>query len=522
MAQRLLLFFCLLLFLAPLGFAFDRDICFNKTKTLLSNLSLPQTSPFFFRDNFNGPLYNGPDNMTLTLQGCNALCGPKQTWYTDIGPRLTIWLIPILLLLANVELSPLDKRRSLAILHLIGDPIDSIWSLLHKLDAWDRCCELAARHHDACPSCQRVIAQVFAGYEEVQGPRIRSERDYDALLQQRGLDTNFNEWRRAAVRLADGRTDELGRTLLAFLLYVLQLIAAFVPAVGGSPPGPPGGRIATGVLLSWLVSVIFLSNIVGNLPSRRTAYDVLADLVASAGNETLFNVPHRRSVFLPTFSTLARACSTDYFQALGWSGAIYMYRPWKLRYIPSPQHYHLHTLLLCMLGVIPVLCGFIGGFLILWYQLPTGFNCRHIWLLGVALLWCGSTFFTWLTHQVKLATGTYHWRLTLIKDAFVAVPSFLAMFLSGAGLFNSCWCWSGPFQYPEVKVKSVFTAAQCTNVSQGGAHTAARNSVPRKRRVCLSYNRRRDIVVGVGCSRGDEVCGCSDGAKRVVARSGNA
>lgn len=176
----------LLFFVAvPFGLAFSRVGCQEKVLSLLGNQSISPDSPFFFRDSFQSPPYNGADNLTLNLPGCIALCGPQQTWYTDIGPRLTIWLIPILLLLVNVEPSPVDKYNFQAILHLLGDPIDSIWSLLHKLDAWDRCSALAARCDDICPSCQRVIASLFAGHEEVQGLRIKSERCLEALLEQR-------------------------------------------------------------------------------------------------------------------------------------------------------------------------------------------------------------------------------------------------------------------------------------------------------------------------------------------------
>ena len=432
----------------PFTLAFDRDSCFTNAKWQLGNGTVSANSPFFFRDTNTTPPYNGPDNMTLTLDGCNYFCGPQQTWYTDIGPRLTIWLIPVLLLLANVELSPLDKRRFFAIIHLVGDPIDSIWSLLHKLDAWDRCVVLAEKYHEnACSSCQRVVATVFAGYEEVQGPRIASERDFEALLEKHDISTQFYEWRHAAVRLADGRNDELGRTGLAFLLYLLQVIATFVPAIGGVPPGPPGGRIATSVLLSWLVPVIFLSNTVGNLPSCRTAFDVMADFGVKTSEDTMY-ILHRRSVFLPTVSSLRRTCSADYFEALAWSGAIYTYSPWKMRFVPSRPQHNLRLLLLCSLAIMPVLFGFIGGFLILWYQLPTGPNCRHVWLIGVTLLWSISAWITGITYSPRFATGLYHWRLTLIKDAFIAIVSLLVMFLSGVGLFNFCWCWSGPFQYP--------------------------------------------------------------------------
>jgi hypothetical protein len=439
------LFFILLTL--PTASAFDRDSCFKKAQDLLSNYSISATGHLFFRDTFDSPPYNGVENMTLTLNGCNELCGSKQTWYTDIGPRMTVWLIPILLLIANVELSPLDKRRFLAVLHLLGDPIDSFWSLLHKLDAWDRCAAFAARRSNACPSCQRVIASVFAGYEEVQGPRIQCEHCFEELIQQRSLATHFNEWRRAAVRLADGRTNEIGRTAFALLLYIFQLVAAFVPNIGGAGPGPPGGRIATAVLLSWLVPATLLSSAVGNLTSRRTAYDIMADLTANTGEDT-FQIGDQRSVFLPSFPSVAQASATEYFRALGWSGGIYTYRPWKLHYITSTHHRRLHTIMLASLAAAPVLIGLIGGVLILWHQLPVGINCRHVWLVGVALLWNISAFVTVLSHGLGLATGKYHWRLTVAKDAAVAIPSFLTMFLSAVGAFNSCYCWSGPFQYP--------------------------------------------------------------------------
>lgn len=430
----------------PLVSAFDRSGCRERALNLLSNQSLSSTSHFFFRDSFQSPPYNGPDNITLSRIGCNAICGPEQTWYKDIGPRLTVWLIPILLLLANVELSPVDKHNFLAILHLLGDPIDSNWSLLHKLDAWDRCSTLAARYDDICPSCQRVIASIFAAHEEVQGPRIKSERYFEALLEQRSQATHFNEWRRAAVRLADSRTTAFGRTVFAFLLYVFQLICAFVPEVGGGSFSPPGGRIATSVLLSWLVPAILIINAIGNLSSRRTAYDILADLAMDTRDDTL-HVIEECSDFLPTFPSIARACSTEYCHALSWSGAIYTYRPWKLCYVTFTRHRHRYTLLLATLAAAPVLVGLVGGVLILWYQIPVGLNCRHIWLVSVAVLWIVSASITSMTHHYGLATGKYHWRFILIKDACVAVPSLAIMILSVIGLFNFCWCWSGPFQY---------------------------------------------------------------------------
>lgn len=440
----------LLLILVNAAFAFDRDVCLKTAQYMLGNRTLDANSSYFYRDRTGGFPYNGNDNMTLTLEGCDALCGSKQTWYTDIGPRLSIWLFPILLLLGNVELSPLDRGKYSAVLHLLGDPIDSLWSLLHKFEVWQQCATLTARHYPLlCPKCQRVAASVLAVHEEVFGPRFDAEECLQMLKQEHDISKEFNEWRRAAVRLADGRTNEITRTILAIILYFFQLVAAFVPKVGGTAPGPPGGRIATGVLLSWLVPVVLLSNVAGNLTSHRTAHDILVDFAAKTG-ASQYEIVDQHSALLPQSYRFGRTLVTDHSQSLNWSGSYYTYRPWKSwnrrRRNPLPTRRSL----LLSLATSSVFFGFVGAMLVLWYQLPPGLNCRHVWVLGVTLFWCLSTVFTSTTNKPTLATGLYHWRLTLFKDAWVAFPSLTIIFLSAVGLFNFCWCWSGPFQYAGV------------------------------------------------------------------------
>lgn len=430
--------------------AFDRDVCLQSAQWMLGNGTLTPDSPFFYRDKPNSPPYIDASNMTLTLAGCNAICGPKQTWYLDVGPRLNAWVIPVLLLLINVEVSPFGKRNFLEFLHLLGDPIDSLWSLLHKIDAWDRCYAHAARYYQLCPSCRLIVATIFGGHEEVQGPRITSERNsLDALASQYRLVSHFDEWRRTAVHLAGSRTDELIRTVLALILYLYQLVSNFVPSVGGVPSSPPGSRIATGVLLSCFVPTIVLTNAVGAFASRRTAYDAIATLAIRTDGHAM-QVARRRSFFLSGLPILAQESTSKYFDALAWSGGIYMYRPWKFRYITGTRSSSVHTILYGLLAATPVLIGFLGGSLLLWWQTPRGFNCRHIWLITVSLSWIASAIITQASYNLSFAMGKYHWRFILVKDACVALPSFLMFFLSTSGLFNSCWCWSGPWEYPGV------------------------------------------------------------------------
>lgn len=453
MVQRAALIRALLLIVAPIvaatnisndNIGFDRKECYSRTLAYIDGKSLAWDDEVFFRDDAGQPLFHA-ENLTLTLPGCMKLCGPKQGWYWDIGSRLSIWLIPILLLLSNVELSPLDKRRFTAIIHLLGDPIDSIWSLVDKIDAWGRCYRITERYDGMCDHCKRIVATVLAGFEEIEGPRIKSEPYFDNLLNKPRLVAQFHEWRKTAIELADSRTDEFYRTCLAILLYMFQLIASFVKEVGGGSGNTvPGGRIATGVFLSWLMATVLLSNTIGGFPSRRTCYDVISRFAVRTGRP--FYISHSESVLLPGFPSLASASSTDFFQSLGWSGAIYTFRPWKLQNVGSERRWPT-TVLIALLSVSPICIGMTGGFFILWFSLPIGLTCRHTWLLGIFFIWFVSAFITWITYSPKFATGKYHWHFILGKDCVVAASSITVLFLSACGLFNSCYCFSGSFYY---------------------------------------------------------------------------
>ena len=405
---------------------FNRVDCYTRTLDLIHNGSLLSNDEVFFRDN-DGQAMSSPDTLTLTLPGCQQLCG-RRAWYWDIGPRLSTWLIPILLLLGNIELSPLGKRRFMALIHLLGDPMDSMWSLLHKIDAWDHCYVLAKGHSGFSNDRRRVIATVFAGFEEIYGPSITSVECFDSIATRSGVgqEEKFREWRRTALELADSRTDEFLRSRLAILLYFYQVIAGFVKEVGGGNTSPPGGRIGTAMFISWLVTAVLLSNAIGGFTSRRTCFDILSRFNERTNNR--FRMP------------------PSYFESQSWSGAIYTFRPWKTRYITGETG-RVRTALLLLLAVLPIWAGMTGGFIIIWYTLPNGFNCRHFWLIGIFVTWHLSAVLTWLSYTPKFTTGKYHWHFILVKDAAIAIPSIVVIFLSSCGLFNSCFCWSGFFYY---------------------------------------------------------------------------
>lgn len=414
---------------------FNLKTCYRRTLDYLHNGTLDRDSDVFFRDD-SGRVMSEDEDITLTLPGCWALCGEKRAWYWDVGPRLTTWVIPILLLISNVELSPLDKRRFFAIIHLIGDPIDSFWSLVHKIDAWDQCYTLAAQYATSPDRRRRVIATVFAGFEEIKGPDVTSDY-FKTVVDEAGLnkDAKYRHWRLAAVELADSRSDEILRTTLAINLYFYQVIANFVKEVGGSQSSSPGGRIGTAMFISWLVPLVLLSNSIGGFTSRRSAPNVLIRFAEHTGLPLDFLLRNSTRRGRPPLET-------DYFQSLGWSGAIYTFRTWKTGYLTGKSDRWRTALIFCI-SIAPICIGMTGAFVIIWHTLPVGLACRHFWVLAVFILYFISASITFFSHSKNFATGIYHWHFVLWKDGLIGITSLLMIFLSSSGLFNSCFCFSG-------------------------------------------------------------------------------
>jgi hypothetical protein len=296
---------------------FDRDQCRAEIIAQQSEPGFTKNTPEYFLK-VGDHLSNGENNMTVTLAGCYEFCGPGS-FYWDALPRITTWILPIVLLLSNIELSPIDKKRFMSITHAIGDPIDTMWSLIHKIYIWHRLYAIAwgkcqPRKEDtqqqtlfqaspkptscspiqtSTPPLQRtredrakIIATVLSGFEEISGAKIESEDYYYMILHELGQigEANedpdiFEEWCRTARAQGDARTNEFLRTCLAIVVYIIGLIAAFIPAVGGGNTSPPGGRIGSALFLSWLVPLSLLSNIVGNFTSSRSCLDITRSFV---------------------------------------------------------------------------------------------------------------------------------------------------------------------------------------------------------------------------------------------------
>lgn len=127
---------------------------------------------------------------------------------------------------------------------------------------------------------------------------------------------------------------------------------------------------------------------------------------------------------------------TPFTDAQPWWGAIYTYQPCKTNFrVNSMKTPEQSPLFLFLLSTIPFVNTLTISFLIIWFTPTIGLTCRHFPLFGIFAAWLFSAAFTVATSF--FCTGKYHWRLTILKDALIALPTLITIFLSSSGLFNS-------------------------------------------------------------------------------------
>ncbi|KAK1756584.1 hypothetical protein QBC47DRAFT_445272 [Echria macrotheca] len=461
---------------------FDRDGCLSVTSTLLQNQVISANdSTIFARDPITRQLLNSGKTTALTLLGCETICGPK-TFYVDAGPRFMTWMLPIVLLLSNIELSPTDKRRFSTLLQVLGDPVDAIWSMVHKLQTWNKIYRIArwrilgrddfrlthgrariagmrvtdrirrlrdrvrgVRHRRSWELSEiekddelvRIVATVLVGFEELVGPGAEHPSYYESVIREFWRDGGIEErqhWERAALELADSRTDEFFRTLLAVALYVLQVTSAFMTQIGGQPATPPGGVIASALFLSFLVPAAVLSNCLGAFTSRRSCLAIMTRFVDAAAPTDL-----RTGQFGRERDLIRSATWHQYFHESHFRGGNNTYRPFKI-----PRGSKLAGVKSCIMTVLlcclPIVAGFAGAYPILLYAVPFGFSCRHVWLLTIGGLWMASLAMSTALHMFW-RNEHQRWKVILVKDAIIGLGSLLTITLSALGAFNSCSCW---------------------------------------------------------------------------------
>ena len=104
-----------------------------------------------------------PRNASLTQASCAAIAGSDWKYYpgADIWARLTTWKFPLLQLVASFPRPPLSFRvECFVIVHLLGDPIDTVQNLLAKMS-----------------SCQNIAKEWMADSDNLMGQPVGEDED---------------------------------------------------------------------------------------------------------------------------------------------------------------------------------------------------------------------------------------------------------------------------------------------------------------------------------------------------------
>ena len=81
--------------------------------------------------------YENRSVPALTFDACVARVGAKPGAYSrqDMYDRVLLWRVPLIALWATTTLPALGLHTKIfTLLHLVADPIDTLWSLFYKLD----------------------------------------------------------------------------------------------------------------------------------------------------------------------------------------------------------------------------------------------------------------------------------------------------------------------------------------------------------------------------------------------------
>ena len=160
--------FLAVLFLAnPIQAAHHVDFgaCWFKNVSILNNNDTNDPLQCFKYD-LTGKNRTHTDQIFLNLHGCYQLCGHGFQYYgtSDIAFRLTLFIVPLVTLALRVGWAPVGFANLFwTIVHLLGDPIDSLWSTLTRQ-------EKARRNYhvglEIAPGAAREVAAVWTAYDQ--------------------------------------------------------------------------------------------------------------------------------------------------------------------------------------------------------------------------------------------------------------------------------------------------------------------------------------------------------------------
>ena len=422
---------------------YDRSVCLTAVSASYDDLYSRNPEYFALGSNASRPF--------LTLSGCYSLCGSRWGPYPDVGPRLLDWIVPGILLIANLHFVPIGGKRYLVLAHFLGDPIDTMLRLLCLVEDWVGNLREAERIIPAPPGDPpglqyleqpEILATILSAAGRLLDPQELSDlpervTNWLAFDDNRHLRTRYAALTKAVVALRHLRLHDIRRTGFAIFLYLFQFVVVFVYKVGGSP-NPSGGRVSPAMMLSWFLPVVLLSNAIGDYGSWTYSQDtILRFLKKVFGGDPLTArvplLPHRRASRRSGWRSF-----TAHFTELACSGTS------RCNLSISSSR----TVVRGLIAVFPVALACATAFRVD-YTAPSWFSCRA----ATTLCSFGGWLLSWIFTSIATSylCRDHCWFVIFVKDILIGIPILLFILLSTAGLFNSCYCVSGAIIRGKIK-----------------------------------------------------------------------
>ncbi|KAI9791415.1 MAG: hypothetical protein M1816_003983 [Peltula sp. TS41687] len=401
---------------------------FNLTLGRLRYAALKASDP-------NSPLLIPPPDApsgTVGLQACNVLAGAGRGKYsTDVAfDDVATWVIPLFLLVVNINYSYFQRQRYwnqvMVGAHLLGNPIDAVWSLLAKLDAGRR---IRQRCRDEFREDSWVYATILGALDDIGF----GEGFEDRFKQLKKIAIAEDEkprraCRRAAINLSTPRVNNFWKAVLAAMAYITAVVANIARAnLTGRIPAHLSHRIALRELFYWLIPAVILSAKASGFPSEWTSLGVMTDLQDQ----------------IPGLDLSLRRLEP-------WSGGNYIWRPNKDNSLSISGAKDHRRWILLLLSVLSVTASWATSFTMSYITPTKGMGAR---CLVEVCHWCTWIFTAGVTYVVGFVyrNKSSNWKkkiwfwLSGTMDLPIAFATVLVLFLSFLGWWNSCWSWSGAY-----------------------------------------------------------------------------
>jgi hypothetical protein len=357
------------------------------------------------------------------LEGCLELCGHGYRLWpaNETGLRILYFIVPIVILSARYAFAPIGITNKIwTLIHLVGDPIDSLWSTFLRLEKARRNYHLAM---EIAPGAPREVAAIWTAYDcwwqdpaGVTSRELCRRRPSQASKQNDATDRDLLpdlltrreicHIKKCALQLAKNRyvyardprqrrkkADELIRTTnlyiswIAIIIFLGSLTGAYIRTATTKNVNQTPHTLAIVLLFSFLVFAVYISGHVGNFKRVTDVIDELDEL-----NEhcpSLF--PKAHGFAIPRGPPRLNSFKQRFENAAIYAGLNHSWRPNKS--LEKLNHSDRSTWLLFACSFLVVTTAWVFAFMLSYRTPRSGLGCRSLTWTCIYVAWLLSAIF---------------------------------------------------------------------------------------------------------------------------------